>query len=308
MNVTIAANLVNVYLNAGFIYGRSGIIEFFDIFVDGAFRWASLGWAWLPFPAWGVKGAATATMLASVWLMLHYTIYLFAPEIRKRFRTLFLRFDLTMLKRQMWLAAPQAAQEFLAMGGFVIFFKIVGKIGTAELASTEVIFSIMSASFMPAAGVGQAGATLVGKFLGEQRPDKAETSIFESIRWSLMIMDTMGIVFLLVPHWILPIFTNDPAVIAAGIIGLRVLALAQFADAVGITAWFSLTGAGNTIYPAVVEIIVVWGVFLPMSYITGVLFGWGSWGAWLSFGVYIFLFAGLMTRKILQNDWKTIIV
>ncbi len=308
MNVTIVANLVNVYLNAGFIYGRTGVLEYFQQLGNGGFGWLGIPWSWIPFPALGVKGAALATMLATVWLFVHYAFYLLLPEIRLRFQVLRYKLNWTMLRRQLSLALPQASQELLVMGGFVVFFRIVGMIGTAELAATEVIFSIMGASFMPAAGVGQACATLVGKFMGEQTPDKSEISIVESIRWSILIMGTMGIIFFIFPDRILPLFTNDPAVIAAGIIGLQVLAFAQFADAVGITLWFALTGAGNTVFPAVVEAVIAWGFFLPASYLTGVVLGFGFTGAWFTFAVYILLFASLMSWKILQGDWKNISV
>ncbi len=308
MNVTITANLVNIYLNAGFIYGRENVVEFFRNFLSGKLSWLGYAWSWAPFPELGVKGAATATLLASVWLMVHYAAYLVVPDIRRRFTVFKRTLDFKMMRRQLTLLLPQAGQELAVMGGFVVFFKIVGMIGTAELAATEVVFSIMGASFMPAAGVGQACATLVGKFLGEKRPDKSVISIIESIRWSLWIMGSMGVIFFIFPEKILPLFTNDPAVIRAGIVGLRVLAVAQFADAVGITLWFSLTGAGNTIYPALVEIIIAWGFFLPVSYLLGVVLGFGNFGAWLTFGVYIILFATLMSWKVLKGDWKTISV
>ncbi len=306
MNVTIVANALNIYLNAGLIYGSSGVAGFFDSLWGGGLSWVGQAWAWLPFPALGVKGAAAATLLASIWLLIHYLLYLIVPDIRKRYQAHRFRPDWQMMRRQVSLALPLATQELLVMGCFVMFFKIVGMIGTTELAATEVVFSIMGASFMPAAGVGQACATMVGKYLGEQRPKMSEISIVESVRWSLIIMGTMGIIFFIFPDRILPLFTNDPAVIQAGIVGLRVLAFAQFADAVGITLWFAMTGAGNTVFPAVVEVVIAWCIFLPTSYILGVVFGLGFLGSWLSFAIYILLFASLMAWKILQGDWKAI--
>ena len=306
MNVTIVANALNIYLNAGLIYGSNGVAGFFDSLWGGSLSWVGLAWAWIPFPALGVKGAAAATLLASIWLLIHYLLYLIVPEIRKRYQAHRFRLDWQMMRRQISLALPLATQELLVMGSFVMFFKIVGMIGTAELAATEVVFSIMGASFMPAAGVGQACATMVGKFLGQRRPEMSEISIMESVRWSLIIMGTMGIVFFIFPDRILPLFTNDPAVIKAGIVGLRVLAFAQFADAVGITLWFALTGAGNTAFPAVVDVLIAWCFFLPVSYFTGVVLGLGFFGPWFTFAIYILLFASLMTWKILQGEWKLI--
>ena len=92
---------------------------------------------------------------------------------------------------QVLLALPQGSQGMLVVLGYAIFYKILAKIGVVELASTEVVFTILHTSFMPAAGIGQACATLVGKYLGEKEPKKAEISIVESVRWSMMIMGTL---------------------------------------------------------------------------------------------------------------------
>ena len=213
-----------------------------------------------------------------------------------------------MLKRQIALAVPQGSQEMLVMVGFVVFFKIVGIIGVVELAAVEIVFTILQSSFMPAIGVGQACATLVGKYMGEEKIKKAETSIVESVRWSFLIMGSVGVMFLFIPQYIIPIFTNDPRVMELGVDALRIAALVQFADAVGLTLWFALSGAGNTFFPAVVEAAIVWGFFLPASYVSGIILGFGFMGPWIAFVVYIVLFAIIMFWKIRKGDWKKIIV
>lgn len=306
MNVTITSNLLNVYLNAGLIYGREGIEAFLSSYQGWDLTWLASLWAWYPFPALGVKGAALATLLASFWLMVHYSLYLLAPYLRQRYGVFRLTFNRTMLKRQIGLALPQGSQEMLVMGGFTLFYKIVGMIGIVELAATEVVFTILQTSFMPAMGIGQACATLVGKYLGEKKPDKAVTSIRGSVRWALWIMGSLGLLFLIFPARILPLFSADPEVVRFGITGLRLAGLVQFADAVGITLWFALSGAGNTKFPAAVEAAIVWLFFLPASYLSGVVWQWGFIGPWAALGLYILLFAVLMTWKVLQGDWKQI--
>ena len=175
-----------------------------------------------------------------------------------------------------------------------------------ELAATQVVFSILQTSFMPAAGIGQACATLVGKYLGEKDHKKAEDSITESIRWSLIIMGSLGLVFLAIPRTILEIFTNDPAVVKAGISGLRILGVVQFIDAFGITYWFAISGAGNTKFPAILEVSLVYLMFLPGVYLLGITLGLGFTGAWLSMALYITVYAVVIGYKILKGDWKHI--
>ena len=303
MNVSITSNIINVYLNAGLIYGSKGINEFFAGKSLGGLTYL---WKWYDFPALGVKGAAIATLIASIWMMLHYTFYLFKDEPRFKYKTLIPNFNMAMMKTQMKLALPQSTQEVAITIGWSMYYKIIGMIGLLELATTELIFTIMHASFMPALGVGQACATLVGKHMGEDNIKKAETTIWESVRWAEAIMGTMGLIFFVFPELILSFFTNDPGVIRFGVFGLRVLGVIQVVDAIAITLWMTLSGAGNTFFPAVVESMLVWFLLLPASYLTGIMMGFGFYGPWLIFPIYLILESAILLWKIKQGDWKHI--
>ncbi|RTZ73586.1 MAG: hypothetical protein DSY99_02710, partial [Candidatus Neomarinimicrobiota bacterium] len=280
MQVTIASNMLNVYLNAGMIYGTEGVGKFFN---DLGLSKLGLLWTWVDFPALGVRGAAIATVISSAFMMACYFIMLFKKEINTRFNVFSPHLDIPTLVRQIKLTLPQGIQEVVTMTGYVIFYKIVGIIGVIELAATEIVFTILQTSFMPAAGIGQACATLVGKYLGEKSPDKAETSIHESARWSLLVMGSVGIVFIVFPETIIQLFTNEYAVANIGVTGLRLAGLVQFVDAIGMTLWFALSGAGNTLFPSLVESFLVWCFFLPGSYFFGVVFGYGFLAPWIFF-------------------------
>ena len=305
MNVTITSNAINVYLNAGLIYGSDGVTQFFADTIP-SLSFLSKLWQWTTFPAMGVKGAAIATLVASTWMAMHYFSFLFSSQIKDRFSVFNLSTDRTMMMRQLKLALPQGMQEAVIAVGWSVFYKILGMIGLIELATTELLFTIMHASFMPALGVGQACATLVGKYMGEKKIHKSEASIKESIRISVYIMGTMGMSFILIPEYYLFLFTDDPEIIRMGVFGLRVIGAVQFLDAIGFTLWFALSGAGNTLFPAVVESCLTWGVIVLGSYVFGVVLNLGFKAPWLLFPVYMGLFAGIMVWKISKGDWKEI--
>ena len=305
MRVSITSNIVNVYLNAGLIYGSEGVKIFFSENVP-SFTFLSHLWQWTTFPAMGVKGAAIATVVASLWMFVHYGVYLFSKQIKSRFAVLSLSVDGVMMNRQLRLAAPQGLQEVFIAAGWSMFYKIVGMIGLIELATTELLFTIMHASFMPALGVGQACSTLVSKYMGENKINKSEASIKESIRLAEYIMGVMGLSFILFPKYYLFIFTDDPEILRMGIFGLRMIGAVQFLDAIGFVLWFALSGAGNTLFPAVVESCLTWGVIVLGSYVFGVVLGLGFKALWLLFPVYMGLFAGIMIWKIRKGDWKNI--
>ena len=303
MKVTISSNILNVYLNAGFIYGSGGVEKFFQ---ELNLHVLSKAWTVFDFPALGVQGAAIATVIASMFMMTYYFIMLFDKDIKNIFKVFSVNLDVSILKRQIKLAVPQGAQEIFTMSGYVLLYKIVGIIGILELAATEIVFTILQTSFMPAAGIGQSCATLVGKYMGEKDTTKAELSIHESTRLSLFVMGAVGLFFVLIPETIISLFSSEKEVIYFGVIALRIAGVLQVVDAVGMTLWFALSGAGNTLYPSVVESLLIWFYFLPGSYYFGVILGYGFIAPWLFFGSYLFFFALAMVWKIQKGDWKQI--
>ena len=303
MKAVLASNILNVYLNVGLIFGTEAII----IFLEGTyFSIFSNLWSFYEFPALGVKGAAIGTFIATIWLFIHYFLYLFKSDIKNKYQVFKMTLSKKMLKRQLIVAYPIALQETLVMFSFTIFYKIIGIIGVFELAATQIIFRIMHASFMPALGVGQACATLVGKYLGEKNPDKAEQSIYESLRGSFYIMGSVGICFILFAQYIIEPFTNDPDVIKIAVPGLRFVGLLQFVDAICFTLWFALTGSGDTKIPAIVDVLTHWVLFIPACYILGITLGFGFWGPWVAFGLHLTFFAGFIFWRFRSGYWKTI--
>ncbi len=303
MYITILSNLVNVYLNAALIYGSENINYFFDSSGLGVLKYL---WGWYEFSEMGVKGAAYATLLSSILMFISYFLYLFKSEIANRYKVFVFTIDFHMMKRQFVLGYPQAISEILLNISFLMFYTIMGMIGTIQLAATQVVFAIAHASFLPAVGFGQACATLVGKYLGKKEVDKATQSIYEGLRGAFIFMSSMGLIFICFPHYILPLFTSDSEVIITGINILRFLGLLQFIDAIAITLWFALSGAGDTKFTALMGIIASWVIFVPLSYLLGIILEFGVWGPWLAFSAYLIFEVIVIIFRFKQGKWKHI--
>tara|TARA_B100001248_G_scaffold72492_1_gene51408 strand:+ start:597 stop:2021 length:1425 start_codon:yes stop_codon:yes gene_type:complete len=306
LNVTIASNVINAYLNAGLIYGKQGLVNVLGLEKTSLFDFSNL-WFWADFEGMGVSGAAIGTLISSIWMMLHYFYYLNKQDViiqNKGF--LNTGINVKMLKKQVSLSFPMGIQEMMIAIGYSVFYKIMSIIGIVELATTQLLFTIMHASFMPAMGVGQACATLVGKYMGSKEIEKSEQSIKESLRIAEYIMGTMGLFFIFFSKPILMIFTTDPEIISLGVWGLRLIGFLQFVDAVCFTLFLALTGAGNTLFPALVESSLIWGFMLPISYYAGVVLNIGFKAPFVTFAVYLFLMAFILSIKVAKGDWKEI--
>ena len=306
LNVTIISNVINAYLNAGLIYGKQGLVNVLSSEKISFFDFSNL-WFWADFDGMGVSGAAIGTLISSIWMMLHYFYYLNKQDVvRQHNGFLSTGVNVKMLKKQVSLSFPMGIQEMMIAIGYSIFYKIMSIIGIIELATTQLLFTIMHASFMPAMGVGQACATLVGKYMGSKEIEKSEQSIKESLRIAEYIMGTMGLFFIFFSKPILMIFTTDPDIINLGVWGLRLIGFLQFIDAVCFTLFLALTGAGNTLFPALVESSLIWGFMLPVSYYAGVVLSIGFKAPFVAFAVYLFLMAFILSIKVAKGDWKEI--
>ena len=306
LNVTIVSNVINAYLNAGLIYGKQGLVNVLGLEKISFFDFSNF-WFWADFEGMGVSGAAIGTLISSIWMMLHYFYYLNKQDVvRQNKGFLNTGINVKMLKKQVSLSFPMGIQEMMIAIGYSIFYKIMSIIGIVELATTQLLFTIMHASFMPAMGVGQACATLVGKYMGSKEIEKSEQSIKESLRIAEYIMGTMGLFFIFFSKPILMIFTTDPDIINLGVWGLRLIGFLQFIDAVCFTLFLALTGAGNTLFPALVESSLIWGFMLPVSYYAGVVLNIGFKAPFVAFAVYLFLMAFILSIKVAKGDWKEI--
>ena len=303
MKVMIMANLLNVYLNAGFIYGSDNVILFLEKYHIG---FLSFLWNIIEFPEMHVMGAGIATMIASISMFFMYSFFLFTPQILNKFSCFKLQIDKTILKRHFILTYPLSIQELLSSIGFFIFFKIIELGGTINLAATNVVFRIAHASFMPGVGIGQAASTLIGNYLGEGKVDKARDIIIQSVYIVFFAMGTMGALFILFPKAIISVFYVPNELYDLGIPALQFVGILQFFDAFGIMMFFALTASGDVKFPGIADVVSIWLVFLPLAYITSIKWGMPFWGPWIAFGIHIILFAIVSTWRISTNKWTKI--
>ncbi len=194
------------------------------------------------------------------------------------------------------------------MLGFMIFLKIMGQVSTAALAASNIVIVITSMSWMPAIGLGIGAAILLGQHLGAGEPDRAERVGWESMKIAVVCMGALGVVFMTVPELCVRVFTDDAAVIADGAVGLRLMGIMQFVDSFAIIAFSCLQGAGNTWYVMKLDLALMWGLFLPLSYVLALPAGAGMAGGWGALIVYGAVYATIATAKFRAGAWKRIVL
>jgi Na+-driven multidrug efflux pump len=198
------------------------------------------------------------------------------------------------------------------MTGFLMVLWVVGRVdeayaaGSVHAAASKIIIDVLSLCFVGCMGLGTATATLVSKSLGERRPHLAERYGWTSMGLGATVFGLVGIVEALFPHVAMGLFTTDPAVIAAGVDAMRLMAMVQALIATGLVATQCLFGAGNNLFVMVAEFTLHFGVLIPLSYLLGIHLRLGMIGVWTAGATYIFGLSMTMMAKFRLGGWKSI--
>lgn len=274
MLVTALANLVNIILTYGLIFGELGMPELGAVgSAWGTFLSRVVGFSILFVVLWQGRNGVSIRGREGWW-----------PE-------------LGTARKLLAIGVPAALEQVLTTTGFLLMTVVVASLGTETLAAQRIIFNALSISFLPGIGFGLAATALVGQSFGAQLLDEARAVGQISTMWATMWMGLLGVLFILFRQPIVSWFTDDPAVIALGMDGLWPLAITQPLWAVIIVQSGALRGLGNTRYPLRINVIGVWCAVL-LGYLLITSFG-GSLGMiWSSF-----LFTGPVSAVLLWRKF-----
>ena len=258
-------------------------------------------------PKMGIAGAAIASSLATAL----GSAYFIGISLAKRYRVSYRLYRhflhaVSRISPIIRLSLPVMGQRLMSNGSFFVFFSIVARIGTLELAASNVIRSVIGLSIMPAIGIGVAAMTLVGQNLGAKKPDEAEVFAWDAAKLAAYLMAGVGLLFVVFPRFIFMIYTSDPAVIALGRTPLIFLGLTQAFGGISLVLEQSLQGAGNTRYVMLAEVIGCSLFYLPVAYFLGIHLHLGITGAWIGELVYWITMSSLMAGKFRTGTWKAI--
>jgi putative MATE family efflux protein len=280
-------------INRSALYMRTIILmHVANIFFNWVFIFGNLG-----APELGAQGAGVATAIATYIA----TAYYFYLGVRHSSEHGFLK-QLPSTKSlidMLRLAGPTGVQRFFFAAGMTVFFWIVGLVGRAELAASNVLVNLMLVGILPGIGFGMAGASLVGQALGRNEPEDAKQWGYDVAKLTMLVVGIIGIVGLIVPDLLLGIFITNSDTVALARTPLRILAGFLFLDTAGLVFLSTLQGAGDTRRTMVISVVLQWAFLLPLAYVVGKWMGYGLIGIW---GVQMFF--RLLQAAIFAWLWK----
>jgi MATE family multidrug resistance protein len=276
-----------------------------------------LNWCWIfghaGFPRAGVAGAAYSTIVSQAAGALAYVVLILRRDHRKAYATLSgWRLEPRLLWRLVRFGLPSGLTVSLEVLAFALFLVIVGRLGTDELAATTIAFTLNALIFMPMLGLGIGVSSLVGRYLGAERPALAERATWSAFWMSLAYMGACGLVFLLAPGPLLAPFGGSapgagfadvPAVAA---VLLRFVVVYSIFDMMNVVFAAGLKGAGDTGYPLALTVGLSWGAMLVPGYVACMVLGGGVYTAWCFASAYVVLLGLLMLRRFRAGRWKAL--
>ena len=286
--VNVATTVVNLVLDYALIFGHWG------------------------FPELGIRGAGIATVAAGVFSLLMFLVLLSSGSNNDTFHTIKgWRLEKDLFVRLLRYGFPSGVQFFLEMAGFTAFVLLVGRLGIASLAATNIAFNINTLAFMPMIGCGIAVSVLVGQSLGGDKPDRAQSVVYSGFHLTLVYMISIAVAYVLVPDVFVAPFAlrADPGgfseIYGYSIILLRFVAVYSVFDTMNIIFCSAIKGAGDTRYVMLVTVILSVFVFVLPVYLVVVVFEFGLMIAWVFATAYITLLGFIFYIRFLGGKWKT---
>ena len=212
-----------------------------------------------------------------------------------------------MLKSIVRIGWPATLQFLIGSGSWIVLTRLVAETG-GTMASAGYQIAIRNFVFfiLPAWGLSNAAATLVGQNLGAKNPLRAEQSVYLTAKYSVLFMGTVMFIFLFLPDFILRIYTRDEAVIRIGARALRWVGSGFLFYGIGMVMTQALNGAGDTKTPTWISFFCFWLFQVPLAYLLAFGFHLKETGAFIAIPVAETMIALVAWYYFRKGKWKTI--
>ena len=257
-----------------------------------------------PFPELGVAGAAVATTIGRGVGVAYLLWFLFGGKGRLHFQLSNLMISPDLIRRMISISIGGIGQFLIATSSWIAIMRIVALYGSAPIAAYTIALRMIEFVFLPAWGLGNAAATLVGQNLGAGKPERAEKSVWQASRYNVVFMTVTGAVFVIFAPEIVGLFTGNEEIIRYGVSCLRILGFGYPMYAIGMIVIQAINGAGDTRTPSFLNFIVFWLVQIPLAYWLATSVGMGPNGVFLAIVVSESLLTILGVIVFRRGSWR----
>ena len=254
MKALTLANCINIVLDPCLIYGYG------------------------PFPEFGLSGAAVATNIGRGIGVIYGLYYICGGGGTIRLHMKNMLPHLSTLNSLVKISLGGIAQFLVATASWVFLVQIVSSFGSEAVAGYTIGVRIVMFSILPAWGLSNAAATLVGQNLGADLPERAEQSVWQIVKFNAVYMGFASLMMLLFAAPLVSIFIEDSVASGYAVQALWIFALGYIPWGIGMAIIQSFNGAGDTMTPTWINVFCFWLVQVPLAYSLAMVLNLGPVG------------------------------
>lgn len=280
MRSLVLANGINIVLDPCLIYGVG------------------------PFPEMGVTGAAVATNIGRGIGLLYQFYYLCSSSRRIQLVLKDFAIKLSVIVALIRISLGGMVQFLIATASWVFLMRLVSDYGSDAVAGYTISIRIMLFVILPAWGLSNAVATLVGQNLGARKIERAVSTVWQVAKYNVVYMMLVALVIIAFPEGIMHVFTTEPNAVAYGVDALRIMSYSFGFMALGMVAIQAFNGAGDTITPMWINGFCYWVVQIPVAYWMASTLGMGPYGVFWSIFIAELLMGVVGVAFFMRGKWK----
>ena len=259
-----------------------------------------------PFPELGVQGAAVATTTGRTLGVIYLLWNFYRKDGRLAVTFPDLRPVREVINGIVKVSLGAVGQFLIASLSWVFLVRIVADFGTAAVGGYGVAVRIIIVALLPAWGMANAAATLVGQNLGAQQPDRAARSAWLCGHYNMVFMLLVTGFFWIAAPWIVSFFHQGVEADGYAILALRVISLGYLFYGYGMVLAQALNGAGDSVTPTWLNVICFWALEIPLAYLLAITFTWGPLGVFASVAISESILAVLCAVIFQRGKWKLV--
>jgi putative MATE family efflux protein len=257
-----------------------------------------------PFPAMGVTGAAVATTIGRGTGVLFALSRLARGSGHLAVRREHVALDPALMGRMVRMSGSGTFQVLVGSMSWIGLVRIMAGFGSVAMAGYTIAIRIILFALLPAWGLGNAAATMVGQSLGAKNPARAEQSVWTAARLNVAFLGGMGVLFILFARVIVSAFTKDAGVADVAAYGLRAVAAGFPFFAFGMVLTQAFNGAGDTWTPTKINLGVFWAFEIPFAWAVASRTALGYRGVFIGVLAAYTVLAGVSAWLFKRGNWK----
>ena len=263
---------------------------------------------WGPFPELGLEGAAIATTTGRSIGVLYQLYHLLNDKgIIRMKRSHFLP-DKNILKSLINVASTATLQFLIASASWMVLIKIISRYGEDVIAGYTIAIRLIIFFILPAWGLSNAAATLVGQNLGAKQPGRAETAVWKVAKYNATFMAFVSVIFLVGADFFVGLISNKEAVVNVAVKALRIVSIGYIFYGIGMVMINAFNGAGDSRTPTWINLFGFWAFQIPLAYCLAVMLDLGPTGVFIAIvtaETAITIAAVILFRK---GKWKKVTI